>query len=274
MSIIILCFIFFISINPINSNLLFPPLKAFNHNPLVNQITKMYNEISDEIKIRRYNIIQFKDQLTDKVNKSYLTFTKSQTKTSTNTINDINKYIRKFNIIYNETKTSLQKQLNIIQELDLINNNREPIYESLEKFKKFYDQNIINTTTTLSTTLSKNILNSKIINDFEIKKSFNNTINDIFKSLQNEWTGITQQITYNNIQYLQSLLTDFNNIQTDIIYKAGLFYNQSQNNIITSTNMSKKQLLIEKYVLDSKFQQLDETLNKWYVSRRSICMTV
>ena len=263
MSIIILCFIFSILINPTNSNHLFPPVKAFNHNPLVNQITKKYNEISDEIKIRRYNIIQFKDQLTNKINKSYITFTKSQTKTSTNTINDINKYIRNFNMIYNETKTSLQKQLNIIQELDLINNNREPIYESLDKFKKFYDQNIINTTTTLSTTLSKNILNSKILNDFEIKKSFNNTINDIFKSLQNEWTGITQQITYNNIQYIQSLLSDFNNIQTDIIYKAGLFYNQSQNSIITSTNMSKKQLLIEKYVLDSKFQQLDETLNNW-----------
>ena len=263
MSIILLYFIFLILINPINSNLLFPPIKGFNHNPLFNQITKMYNEISDEIKIRRYNIIQFKDQLTNKINKSYITFTKSQTKTSTNTINDINKYIRNFNMIYNETKTSLQKQLNIIQELDLINNNREPIYESLDKFKKFYDQNIINTTTTLSTTLSKNILNSKIINDFEIKKSFNNTINDIFKSLQNEWTGITQQITYNNIQYIQSLLSDFNNIQTDIIYKAGLFYNQSQNSIITSTNMSKKQLLIEKYVLDSKFQQLDETLNNW-----------
>ena len=104
----------------------------------------LFHNVKEDMRYRKSSLEQYRDQLTSKLTSSFDQFKKDQLKLSSDASNDFEIYLSQFKQIYNDTISSLQLQKNAIQQLKTFKIIRpSQIDESLEKFRTFYDENIV-----------------------------------------------------------------------------------------------------------------------------------
>lgn len=108
-------------------------------------VRDLFNEWADEVRYRKYNLNQYKVEISTKVTESIENFRKDQLKVETVAQKDLESYKEKINQLYESNLAALNKQKNAVDEIKKIIQLKRPpkIDDSLEQFKRFYNESII-----------------------------------------------------------------------------------------------------------------------------------
>jgi hypothetical protein len=229
-----------------------------------------FSQLSEEFKYRKSSVEQYQHQLDQKLRKSFEQFRNNQISISNNAANELMIYLNRFNKIYNDTTSSLQLQRNKMNEFEksFIRRPRQ-IDESLDRFKKFYDESFNKVTQSFQPTfpwfIRFNIFHFiPFDNSITTKDPFSNQIDMLQNNLISQLNSLSQMLVDPSIKAdnnIKSLLSEINHFQEELIINANQILKQSQDSIKKTLN--KQELLNEKIKLESKLKLLEKNANIW-----------
>lgn len=271
---------------------------TFSQGPLLfsfDKLSHLLNTIGDEIRFRQSSFTQYRNRLNEKYNYLFEKFTKSQLAKTNNAAKDFGVYLTKFNIIYNDTMTSLNQQRLRIQELELeLGTRPKQIDESLERFRKFYDDSLSKMGQSFYSSnshVTKPLFPPLITENFEYPfrfrfswhppfgkddiafepfESFSYQIELLRNRLVFEWHSLTHNVLepLQADKVMKSVLLELQTYQTDIFQRANMVLQQSQKSL--KNTVTKQELLQEKIKLDLKLKNLERSMNLWIESKIEI----
>lgn len=111
---------------------------------IITSFTQAIGSLNDNISYRKSSATQYREKLRKNVMNIFDSFRSSQSVLSQQTQQEFEVYMNQLNQIYSDTLASLQQQRNYIKELEKnVPSRPKQIDESLERFRKFYDESII-----------------------------------------------------------------------------------------------------------------------------------
>lgn len=107
-------------------------------------LDNFYGELTEEVRYRKSNIDQYRDEISERVSESIERLRRDQLRAQTRAERDLDSYMKKLNKLYTDNLLSLGKQQKAIQDLSKKKVVQRPaaMDDSLEQFRKFYDESV------------------------------------------------------------------------------------------------------------------------------------
>lgn len=123
---------------------------------IIDSVSEFVHSVSDDISYRKSSAVQYRDKLRSGAVSMFDRFRISQSIISHQTQHELEQYMNQLNQIYSDTLASLQQQRKNILELEKnIPKRPKQIDESLDRFRKFYDESIMHKIVTMPKELQK-----------------------------------------------------------------------------------------------------------------------
>lgn len=105
---------------------------------------KFQNDLVEEVRYNKLTLSQYRDRISWNFNNIFEKFSTNQWKTTASARDDIQSYAAKFNQIYNDAIENLERQKNVINAMNAkVYVRPKQFDESLEQFKKFYNESTV-----------------------------------------------------------------------------------------------------------------------------------
>ena len=227
----------------------------------------IFSEWSNALKYRKYNLDQYREEISNKVAESIEHFRKDQLVAQSVAQKDLESYVEKFNLLYAKNLKTMEKQRFAVDEMrKRMEISRPPkIDDSLEQFRRFYNESmIVGPYRMVSRSWKWNVMDKKsgkpqerIFEESLIKQS-----ERLIEKFQSDWTHVFLNTTNQKgsqkkegilERAMRNAALDLSKIQEDLTSNARLLAVSTQNSI---------KLTIDKEDVRRETLNLEEQLKK------------
>lgn len=231
-----------------------------------------FSEWSNALKYRKYDLDQYREEISSKVAESIENFRKDQLVAQSVAQKDLESYMEKFNQLYARNLVTLEKQKIAVDEMrKRMEISRPPnIDDSLEQFRKFYNESIVVGPYEMVSkqwrwnTIEKKTFDKKKTQESFFEESLIKQTERLREKLQNDWINAfkgsekrsgSKRKTRTIESTVRSAASDLNKLQEDLTLNARQLALSTQNAI--KTTIDKKDVRRETRNLEEQLKKLN-----------------
>lgn len=235
-------------------------------------VKNFFNEWSNVLRYRKYNLDQYREEISSKVTESIESFRKDQLAAQSVAQKDLESYMDKFNQLYARNLATVEKQKLAVDEMrKRMEMSRPPnIDDSLEQFRRFYNESIIvGPYEMVSKRWKWNTIDKK---SYSTRKPVENLFDEsmvkqterLREKFQSEWINVfkgttkrkgSKQKNWTVESAMRSAAMDLNKLQEDLTSNARQLALSTQSSIKTTIN--KKDVRRETRNLEKQLKKLN-----------------
>lgn len=230
------------------------------------------SEWSNALKYRKYDLDQYREEISSKVTESIENFRRDQLVAQSAAQKDLDSYMEKFNQMYARNLVTLEKQKIAVDEMRRrMEISRPPnIDDSLEQFRKFYNESIVVGPYEMVSkqwrwsTIEKKTYDPKKPQESLFEESLIKQTERLREMLRNDWIkafkdpekkGKSKRKEWTIETTVRSAASDLNKLQEDLTLNARQLALSTQNAIMTT--IDKKDVRRETRNLEEQLMKLN-----------------
>jgi hypothetical protein len=241
-----------------------------------NFMKNVLSEWSNALKYRKYDLDQYREEISSKVTESIENFRKDQLVAQSVAQKDLDSYMEKFNQMYARNLATLEKQKIAVDEMrKRMEISRPPnIDDSLEQFRKFYNESIVVGPYEMVSkqwrwsTIEKKTFDPKMPQESLFEESLIKQTERLREMLRNEWINAfkvpekkskSKRKAWTIETTVRSAASDLNKLQEELTLNARQLALSTQNAI--KTTIDKKDVRRETRNLEEQLMKLNREGN-------------
>lgn len=215
--------------------------------------------ISDELRYRKASFQQYQDQIEQFWNQSIDTFRNGQLRRSLVLEQELDEYRSKFDKLYQNITVVLQSQKDYLQELNNIVVRPKQIDQSLEDFRRFYNETLYQAFLSGGPSL-------KVSLRINVTDTINAQIDALNKQMKKNWdTLITSSQESRNAaeEVVRDTFKEFANFHVAVVEK----FENSAIDMFPNSGITKTDLRARHKTLDAQLKRLEKEGSLWIENR-------
>ena len=227
----------------------------------------VFSEWSNALKYRKYDLDQYREEISNKVAESIVNFRRDQLVAQSVAQKDLESYMEKFNLLYAKNLKTMEKQKVAVNEMRRrMEISRPPkIDDSLEQFRRFYNESmIVGPYRMVSRSWKWNVMDKKSAKPQEriFEESLIKQSERLIEKFQSDWIHVFRSTTNQKgsqqkegmiERAMRNAALDLSKLQDDLTSNARLLAVSTQNSI---------KLTIDKEDVRRETLNLEEQLKK------------
>jgi hypothetical protein len=227
----------------------------------------IFSEWSNALKYRKYDLDQYREEISNKVADSIEHFRRDQLIAQSVAQKDLESYMEKFNLLYAKNLKSMEKQRMAVDEMrKRMEISRPPkIDDSLEQFRRFYNESmIVGPYRLVGKSWKWNVMDKKSTKPQEriFEESMIKQSERLIEKFQNDWIHLFRN-TSNQKGFqkegiieraMRNAVLDLSKLQDDLTSNARLLAVSTQNSI--KTTIDKEDVRRETMNLEEQLKKL------------------
>ena len=228
----------------------------------------IFNEWSNALKYRKYDLDQYREEISNKVAESIEHFRRDQLIAQSVAQRDLESYMEKFNLLYAKNLKSMEKQRIAVDEMrKRMEISRPPkIDDSLEQFRRFYNESmIVGPYRLVGKSWKWNVMDKKSTKPQEriFEESMIKQSERLIEKFQNDWIYLFRNTTNQKgfqqkegiiERAMRNAVLDLSKLQDDLTSNARLLAVSTQNSI--KTTIDKEDVRRETMNLEEQLKKL------------------
>lgn len=228
----------------------------------------IFSEWSNALKYRKYDLDQYREEISNKVAESIENFRRDQLIAQSVAQKDLESYMEKFNLLYAKNLKSMEKQKIAVDEMrKRMEISRPPkIDDSLEQFRRFYNESmIVGPYRLVGKSWKWNVMDKKSTKPQEriFEESMIKQSERLIEKFQNDWIHLFRNTTNQKgfqqkegiiERAMRNAVLDLSRIQDDLTSNARLLAVSTQNSI--KTTIDKEDVRRETLNLEEQLKKL------------------